>query len=76
MGHYPAGSSMQSGMHFAKNYWAQQFQEYDYGWETNYQLYGQGTPPKIDVLLANKAEVPVALFSGDNDLMSSRRDVL
>ena len=58
-------------LHFAQLEYLGKFAQYDYGEEKNLELYGQSTPPEHDL---RKIKVPVAMWVGDKDMLSSPRD--
>lgn len=54
-------------------HWLQQmnvdeFQDYDYGKDKNFEVYGSPEPPKYDL---SKVQVPVAVFYSGNDLITT-----
>ena len=75
LGHYPAGSSFNCGWHFAQLFFSDRFQEFDFGWEQNFRVYGQGEPPEIDLTPIRDNGIPIALFSGNEDLLANKQDV-
>lgn len=49
-GHYPATSSFKCWKHWGQNFLLGKWQEYDYGSsEKNIEVYGQSTPPQLEV---------------------------
>lgn len=66
MGHFPAGASVQSIVHYGQMISRSDMVLYDWGSkQINHQKYGQDTPPEID--LGKIASVPVAMFVGTQD---------
>ncbi|KYM93609.1 PREDICTED: lipase 1 [Cyphomyrmex costatus] len=63
---YPAGSSVQTVLHYNQNIITKKFQSYDYGYIGNYKQYKQATPITYDL---GKITAPMALFYGGNDLL-------
>lgn len=74
MGHFPAGASVQSFIHYAQMINSGKFQLYDWGSTSeNHKHYGQNTPPMVN--LANiKGDVPVAMFAGTEDDLGDLTD--
>eukprot|EP00347_Sterkiella_histriomuscorum_P008746 403343911 len=70
--HYPSGSSAKQLDHFSQMISQQKFQLFDYGLEQNLQIYNQTSPPEI--MLENIKEVPIGLFCGENDQISTVED--
>lgn len=65
-GHFPAGTSLNSLIHYAQILKAKQFQYYDYGKNGNEDHYGQKTPPIIPIQNI-RGDVPIAMFVGKED---------
>ena len=66
MGHFPAGASVKSFVHYGQIVKTGEFKMYDYGSEkANFEQYHQDTPPMID--LTKITEVPTAMFVGTVD---------
>lgn len=72
MAHYPSGSSFKGFDHFGQIYRANKFQRYDYGQEANMNIYGQITPPEIDLSLIKGMKI--AQFVGKYDQLSDPTD--
>lgn len=71
--HSPAGTSVQNVLHFGQMVNSGLFQAYDYGSKKDNQAhYGQDKPPVYDV---TKMQVPVILYSGNKDYLSTTLDV-
>lgn len=73
LGHVPAGASTKTLIHYAqeiKN--SGRFQLFDYGPDGNYKEYGTVIPPEYPL---HKITLPIALFSSENDWLSSDIDV-
>ncbi|XP_043525855.1 lipase 1-like isoform X2 [Frieseomelitta varia] len=70
----PAGASWKQMVHFGQGYiHPQSFRQFDYhNKEKNYQIYNSLEPPKYKL---NEVTAPVAFFSSDNDLLSTKSDV-
>lgn len=54
--------AVKEGIHFAQNFKNKMFQDFDYGSAKNWQVYGQASPPVIDV--AKISSVPIAMYVG------------
>jgi len=65
LGHFPSGTSLRSLDHYGQILNAKKFQRMDYGSYKNKQVYGQSTPPEID--LQHISQVPIGLFVGNTD---------
>lgn len=72
MAHYPSGSSFKGFDHFGQIYRANKFQRYDYGAEENLEIYGQISPPEID--LTKVRGIKIAQFVGEVDSLSDVTD--
>lgn len=48
-GHYPAGSSVKCWQHWYQVYSQSKFQDYDYGSVMNQRIYGQVSPPELNI---------------------------
>lgn len=67
MGHFPAGASVQSLIHYAQMINSGTYQLYDWGSAAeNRKHYKQDKPPIVD-LKNIKGDVPVAMFDGTED---------
>lgn len=73
MGHFPAGASTQSLLHYAQIIKNKEFQLYDWGEARNNEKYGQPTPPIID-LQKIKDTAPIAMFVGTADDLGNPTD--
>ncbi|XP_057380728.1 gastric triacylglycerol lipase-like [Daphnia carinata] len=72
-GHNPAGTSVNTAVHYAQNYIAgQTFQRFDFGRQENLLRYGQTTPPTYDL---SKVTSNVFIFWGQNDKVSAPQDI-
>lgn len=69
--HFPAGSNVQSVNHYEQLYRSGNFQDYDFGKELNLRKYGTVKPPLFNL---SKAAVPIALFMGSEDELSTTTD--
>ncbi|CAB3232056.1 unnamed protein product [Arctia plantaginis] len=73
LNHTPAGASTKTLIHYAQEIKNEgRFQQFDYGTTGNIKQYGQLTPPEYSV---HKITLPIALFSAQNDWLSSITDV-
>lgn len=73
LGHVPAGASTKTLIHYAQEIKKNgRFQQFDYGSEGNEKHYGTLVPPQYPV---HKITLPIALFSAENDWLSSDVDV-
>ena len=72
--HYPSGSSANSYLHYFQMFSAGRFKEFDHGWERNYEIYGQGEPPAIDLSTLSQLNVPFAIYVGNEDTIVSKAD--
>lgn len=72
MGHFPAGASVQSFLHFGQLVKAKKFQLFDHGKRVNMKVYGQSTPPEID--LKRIKSLPIAMFVGTQDHLGDVTD--
>lgn len=73
LSYFPAGASVRTPLHYFQNMIAQKFQTYDYGYDGNYEHYGQATPIMYDL---KKITAPLALLYGANDLIVLKSNVL
>ena len=72
MGHYPAGASVQSFIHYAQMIVAGEMPLFDWGSKKANQLhYGQDKPPKVDI---SKIRMPSAMFVGSDDDLGDPTD--
>jgi len=75
MGHYPAGASVQSFLHYAQEINEQNFMLFDYGSaEANQAKYGQDTPPAVDLSNVARSKVPISMFVGLEDSLGDPTD--
>ena len=73
MGHFPAGASVQSLVHYAQMIKEKDFYLYDWGSKSNNQArYGQDTPPIVD--LTQIHDLPMAMFVGSVDDLGDLTD--
>ncbi|XP_058044314.1 lysosomal acid lipase/cholesteryl ester hydrolase-like isoform X3 [Ahaetulla prasina] len=73
MAHSPAGTSVQNLLHWKQLYNEKVFQAYDHGTkEKNMEKYNQVTPPVYKI---EDIKIPVALWSGGNDLFVNIKDI-
>jgi len=73
--HEPNGNSCKDIAHYAQAIQTGTNQMYDYGQEGNLQHYNQTTPPAYDVTQIPDS-IPIALYSGGNDVLADPLDVL
>ncbi|XP_052014600.1 tear acid lipase-like protein [Apodemus sylvaticus] len=72
IGHIPAGTSIQSILHFSQGIRSGLFQKYDWGSESlNMQHYNQSTPPIYKI---ENMKVRTAIWSGGQDLLGDPID--
>jgi lysosomal acid lipase/cholesteryl ester hydrolase len=74
LSHNPGGSSLKAINHFVQCLRYKKFIKYDYGTNLNKEIYGVEEPPEYELNMIN--DVPIALFSGAGDKLSSPKDVL
>ncbi len=72
MGHFPSGCSTKSLAHYAQINRRGEFVKYDYGYNGNYDRYGQPTPPVYNV--DNIKGVPICFLFGNDDHLSTEKD--
>ncbi|XP_036685023.1 gastric triacylglycerol lipase isoform X2 [Balaenoptera musculus] len=71
--HNPAGTSVQNALHWSQAVKSGKFQGFDWGTPTQNLLhYNQATPPNYNL---TAMDVPIAVWSGDNDLLADPQDV-
>mmetsp|Transcript_43017 Transcript_43017/g.30996 ORF Transcript_43017/g.30996 Transcript_43017/m.30996 type:complete len:171 (+) Transcript_43017:691-1203(+) len=73
MGHFPAGESTQTLLHYGQTYKHDKFQEFDYTRLGNELHYGTPEPPVIDLTLIED-KVPIAMFVGLDDELATPED--
>ncbi len=71
--HYPSGTSLQAMNHFIQNFQNKNFAQYDYKITANMRIYGQPRPLEYD--LSKIKEIPIALFGGKEDKLSTEEDI-
>jgi len=72
LGHFPSGTSLRAIDHYGQILSSKKFQRMDYGSSKNKQVYGQNTPPEIN--LQNIQSVPIGLFVGNSDQLATVDD--
>ncbi|XP_053609884.1 lipase 1-like [Plodia interpunctella] len=72
LNHFPAGTSRKTLIHLAQLGNRKEFAEYDYGNDTNLELYGSVNPPPYNL---SKVTFDVVMYCGANDLVSTLEDV-
>lgn len=72
LNHTPAGTSSKTMVHYAQEIESGYFRQYDYGETRNMEVYNHFEPPNYNL---SKITIPIVLFTGDNDWLSSRIDV-
>ncbi|CAK9801051.1 Gastric triacylglycerol lipase [Anthophora plagiata] len=72
--HIPAGASWKQLIHYGQGYiHPEHFRQFDYdNSKKNDQFYNSREPPEYEL---NKVTAPVALFSSENDLLSTKMDI-
>lgn len=68
LNHAPAGTSSKTVVHYGQGIESGEFKQYDYGAKQNMEIYKSTEPPKYNI---SKITVPITLFCGDNDWLSS-----
>jgi lysosomal acid lipase/cholesteryl ester hydrolase len=66
MGHFPAGTSTKTVLHYVQLVKSGNFQKYDYGKTKNLEIYGEKEPPHYNLTAIT---APVALYWGENDAL-------
>ena len=73
MGHFPAGASTQSLVHYGQMIKSKQWTLFDWGSaEANEQKYGQSDPPRVEI--ENLTSLPTAMFVGTSDDLADTTD--
>ncbi|XP_033335083.2 lipase 3 [Megalopta genalis] len=72
LSHTPAGTSTKTMVHFAQEIQSGYFRQYDYGEIGNMLKYKSVSPPAYNL---SQITVPITLFCGSNDWLSSSEDV-
>lgn len=73
LAHIGTGTSWKTAVHFSQEIESGgKFQQFDYGYYYNKQVYGSEIPPEYDL---GSITLPVKLFWSQNDLLSSEKDV-
>ncbi|XP_063540036.1 lipase 1-like [Cydia strobilella] len=72
MGHYPAGTSRKSLVHYDQVFLRKQFAGYDYGRTENFRIYHLPVPPDYNL---TQITANVSLIVGKNDNLSRIKDV-
>ncbi|XP_023946658.2 lipase 1-like [Bicyclus anynana] len=70
--HFPTSGSVKNILHLAQLHNRATFAQYDYGFLKNIAVYGASIPPEYDL---SKVAMPVAIIVGDNDKLSTLKDV-
>lgn len=73
MGHAQSGSGYRCFIHMGQLVNSETFKRYDFGAQENFHRYGQLTPP--DFPLHRVSKIPIALYSGSQDMLSDPLDV-
>jgi len=73
MGHFPSGTSLMCLDHYGQIINAEKFQYYDFGKNTNQQVYHQSDPPLIPIQNI-EGKVPIAMFVGLADELADPTD--
>lgn len=72
LAHMPAGTSVKNMVHFGQLINNNRFCMFSYGRNENSRVYGTGRPPCYEL---ENVRVPVAIFWGDGDWMSTTKDL-
>ncbi|XP_076292150.1 lipase 3 isoform X1 [Lasioglossum baleicum] len=72
LSHTPAGTSTKTMVHYAQEIRSGYFRQYDYGLVGNMMKYKSFHPPAYNL---SRITVPITLFCGRNDWLSSTQDV-
>lgn len=72
LGHTPAGASVRQFVHFGQLYNSGKFRQFDHGMIRNKLTYGSYKPPSYNL---TNIRTPVFLHYGDNDWLSTPKDV-
>mmetsp|Transcript_23 Transcript_23/g.42 ORF Transcript_23/g.42 Transcript_23/m.42 type:complete len:168 (-) Transcript_23:232-735(-) len=76
-GHYPAGSPYKLWSYMYGNYLRQTYLDKDMGSpQLNMEVYGQPTPPFVDVTTVRENSVPIQLVAAKHDLIVYPEDSL
>ncbi|XP_014365456.2 lipase 3 [Papilio machaon] len=70
--HFPAGTSVKSMSFYYQRVSTDRFSKYDHGREVNLEVYGAEEPPAYNIKAVN---VPVVIIHGENDHLTSPKDV-
>lgn len=70
--HYPSGSSLREFDHFFQLARAEKFLRYDHGPHKNMQIYGELTPPEVNI--SSITGIPIAVIAGTQDMLSTLAD--
>lgn len=73
LNYQPAGTSSKTMVHFVQEIKSGNFQQYNYGIEKNLLIYNSPEPPRYNL---SKITIPIVLFYGNNDWLSSPQDVI
>ncbi|XP_017877436.1 lipase 3-like [Ceratina calcarata] len=73
LNHFPAGGSTKQLEHYGQSINSGDFRQYDYGKDKNLKIYNSIEPPKYNI---SRIITPIAMFWGENDWLSDRRDVM
>jgi lysosomal acid lipase/cholesteryl ester hydrolase len=73
LSHQPGGSSLKSINHFVQMVRSKKFEMYDYGEKSNLEIYNSKLPPEYD--LNHVHNIPIGLFSGNEDKLAGPKDV-
>ena len=67
----PAQASVKECMHYVQLMHTGNFQKFDNGADQNQKMYGQSTPPLLDL---TSIQLPIAMFVGKNDVLADPTD--
>ena len=75
--HFPAGTSSQEMAHYAQLVKNDNVAMYNFGSSAkNMEHYGTDSPPEYNISKLSQGSLPIALFSGGEDVLADPADVL
>ena len=69
---FPSPTSMMLMEHFSQIRYSGRFQDFDYGYQQNMDIYGSQTPPEFDI--SQIAGIPIAIFEEELDFETAEPD--